>query len=247
MVVSSASEFAAAVAEHPFTDFAFEQDALSRAADSVAASGLLLVGEPHGVRETPSALYALASTLNTRAVAFEWSQEEMDGPIQSFLREGWFDFDHLWTLPASSEFFCGDGRIAAGHFALLQRLRAEARLDQVIAFDRVDPEPPQDWETQVRTREPEMAARLLSDWDRDLPLLVLTGAFHARLEAREGKPMAGFLAEELVGLQPAMLDYATGYCWSRQELHDVSGPMPDAPITLHAGKATPAVVPGPPA
>ena len=190
-------------------------------------------------------VYALALALGARAVAFEWSHEEMDEPVQRFLGDGSFDFDRFWTLPASSEFFCGDGRIAAGHFALLQRLRSEGRLDQVIAFDRLDPEPPEDWEAQVRVREPELAERLLTEWDRRLPLVVLTGAFHAQLQAEEGEPMAAYLARELPGLQPAMLDYAGGCCWSRDGLHDVSGRMPDAPITFHVGQATPAIVPAP--
>jgi hypothetical protein len=244
MVVSSPSAFAAAVAEHPFPDFAFELEALARARASLAEAGLLVVGESHGVRETPSVLYALAVALGTRAVAFEWSHEEMEAPTRARLRNGSFDFDALWSLPSSAEFFCGDGRIAAGHFALLQRLRREGRLDQVIVFDRLDPEPVEDWEMQVRLREPEMAARLLAEWDQTRPLLVLTGAFHAQLEAAEGEPMAAHLARSLSGLQPAMLDYTSGNCWSRGELHDVSGPMPDAPITLRLDVATPAVVPG---
>lgn len=244
MVVLSPSEFAAAVAEHPFVDFPFEPEPLARAATSIAEAGLLVVGEPHGARETPSVLYSLAVALGTRAVAFEWSHEEMEAPVQAFLRSGSFDFDALWSLPASAEFFGGDGRIAAGHFALLQRLHREGRLDQVIVFDRLDPEPPQDWETQVRLREPEMAARLLAEWDRSRPLLVLTGVFHAQLEAAEGQPMTAYLARALTGLQPAMLDYATGSCWSRGELHDVSGPVPGAPIRLRVDVATPAVVPG---
>src|SRR5207302_2744597 len=139
----------------------------------------------HGVRETPSALHALAVALGTGAVAFEWSHEEMEATVQSFIRSGSFDFEELWSLPPSAEFFCGDGRITAGHFALLQRLRREGRLDQVIVFDRLDPEPVADWEEQVRVREPEMAARLLGEWDRSLPLLVLSGRFHAQLEAAE--------------------------------------------------------------
>jgi hypothetical protein len=163
MVVSSPAEFAAAVAEHPFADFAFEPEMLARAARTLVDTGLFVVGEPHGVRETPSVLYALASVLGTRALALEWSHEEMDEPVQTFLRSGSFDFEQLWTLPASAEFFCGDGRIAAGQFALLQRLHLERRLDQVIVFDRLDPEPPpDDW--QVRDRE--MAARILAEWDR---------------------------------------------------------------------------------
>jgi hypothetical protein len=211
---------------------------LARAAASIGDAGLLVVGEPHGVRETPSVLYGLASALGTRAVALEWSHEELEEPVEDFLRSGRFDFDRLWSLSGSAEFFCGDGRVAAGHFALLERLRHEGRLDQVIVFDRLDPEPhPDDW--QVRDRG--MAERLLAEWDERLPLLVLTGAFHARAE---GETMAGRLARVRPGLQHAMLDYASGYCWSRGELHDVSGPMPSAPITFRLPNATPAVVPG---
>jgi hypothetical protein len=244
MVVSSPAEFNAAVAEHPFGEFEFAPMMLRRAATTLADAGLLIVGEPHGVRETPSVLYALATALGTRAVALEWSHEEMQEPVQAFFDSGCFDFERFWALPASAEFFCGDGRIAAGHFALLQRLRREARLDQVIVFDRLDPEPaPADWQEHGQRREREMAARLSAEWDRHLPLLVLTGASHAQLEAPEGEPMAAHLARELVGLQPAMLDYASGHCWSRGELHDVSGPMPDAPIRLRLPAATPAVLP----
>lgn len=244
MVVSSPSDFAAAVAAHSFPDFTFDREALACASASIAEAGLLVVGESHGVRETPSIVYALALALGTRSIAFEWSHEEMEGPVQEFMRSGAFDFDELWTLPESAEFFCGDGRIAAGHFALLQRLQGEGRLDQVIVFDRLDPTPSPDWEWQVRVREPEMAARLLAEWDRSRPLLALTGAFHAQLEAAEGDPMSAYLARSLPGLRPAMLDYASGHCWSRGELHDVSGPMPKAPINLRLDEATPAVVPG---
>lgn len=244
MVVSSPSEFALAVARHPFAHVIFDPEVLRRAADTLADAGLLLVGEPHGVCETPGVLYALAVALGTRAVAFEWSHEEMDAPVQAFVRAGSFDFKGLWSLPPSAEFFCGDGRITAGHFALLERLRREGRLDQLIVFDRLDPEPPQNWQTQVRMREPEMAARLLAEWDRSRPLLVLTGAFHAQLQAAEGEPMTAHLARRLNGLQPAMLDYASGNCWSRGELHSVAGPMPYAPIRFSLNEATPAVVPG---
>lgn len=244
MVASTPSQFAAAVVGHPFGELRFEGAAVARARRTLRETGLLVVGEPHGVRETPSVVYALASLLEIRALAFEWSHEEMAEPVESFVRGGSFDFEQLWSLPAGSEFFCGDGRVTAGHFALLERLRAEGRLEQAIVFDRLDPEPPTDWEEQVRRREPEMAARLLAEWDRRQPLLVLAGAFHAQLRALEGEPMAGHLARALPGLEPAMLDYTSGYAWSRGKLHDVSGPMPAAPITVRAGRATPAVVPG---
>lgn len=240
MVVSSSHDFQAAVRGYRFDRFAFDAEALALARTSLAETGLLVVGESHGVYETPSALYSLAAGLDTRAVALEWSHEEMDDPVQDFVRRGSFDFERLWSLPPSAEFFSGDGRIAAGHFALLQRLRDEGRLDQVVVFDRLDPEPPrEDW----LMREGEMAERLLAEWDDRVPLLVLTGAFHAQLGAEEGETMANYLARQRPGLRPAMLDYAHGQCWSR-ELHDVSASMPSAPITLRLPEATPAIVPG---
>lgn len=195
---------------------------------------MLVLGETHGVRETPSIVYALAAALGTRAVAFEWSHEEMDAPLQAFVRDGALELERLWSLPPSAEFFCADGRITAGHFALLARLHDEGRLDQAIAFDRLDSEPPTDWQAYVRLREPELASRVLAEWDGHTPLLVITGAFHAQLESVDGAPMAAYLARRLPGLRPAMLQ------------HEPGPAMPAAPIVLRVGEATPAVVPGHP-
>lgn len=240
--MSSLREFVAAVEEHPFPEHELDRDALGLARETLARTGMLVVGEPHGVRETPSVLYSLATTLDTRAVGFEWSHEELDAALQEFLRTGALDLTRLWQLPSSSEFFCGDGRITAGHFALLRRLRHEGRLDQVIAFDRLDPQPaPADW--QVRDRE--MAERLLAQRDEAAPLLVLTGAFHARLDAAEGMTMAAQLARAVPGLSPAMLDYAEGRCRASGRLRDVSAPMPAAPIRFRVARARPAVLPAP--
>jgi hypothetical protein len=145
----------------------------------------------------------------------------MDESVQRFLQHGSFDFEQLWAaLPASAEFFCGDGRITAGHFALLRRLSEEGRLDQVIVFDRLDHPAP----TQDRfLRDREMAKRLLREWDANSPLLVLTGAFHAQLPAPEGETMAMHLARRQPELLTAMLDDTSGQCWSRGALEDVSG------------------------
>jgi hypothetical protein len=240
VVVSTPEDFAPAVQAHRFDEFAFDGDAVALARASLAEAGLLVVGEPHGVYQTPSVLYSLACALETRSVAFEWSHEEMNEVVQDFLLGGSFDFERLWSLPEAAEFFCGDGRIAAGHFALLQRLKDEGRLDQVIVFDRLDPESP-----DPLARDREMAERLLTEWDDRAPLLVLIGAFHAQLETDEGETTATHLARHRPGLRPAMLDYSGGQCWSRK-LHDVLGPMLPAPIRLRLPAATPAVVPGAP-
>ena len=217
-------------------------DSAELARARTAGAGMFVIGEPHGVYETPSVVYNLIVAVEARAVAYEWSHEEMDEPVQQFLRLGTIDFEQLWALPASAEFFCGDGRITAGHFALLRRLREEDRLDQVIVFDRLDEPSP----TQDRfLRDREMAERLLRAWDGSVPLLVLTGGFHAQLHLAEGETTAMRLARRQPELLTAMLAYTAGQCWSRGALHDVSGQMPAAPIMLSVPRASPAVVPGP--
>jgi hypothetical protein len=241
VVISTAHEFSKAVRAHRFERVALDAAALAVASESLAETGLLLVGEPHGVYETPAVLYAIIDALDVRAVALEWSHDELGGHVDRSLANGSLEFDEYWALPPSAEFFAGDGRITAGHFALLERLRAEDRLDQLILYDRLDPEPPPEW--HVRDRE--MAERLLATWDDRHPLLVLTGAFHAQTTPlADGEPMGHHLANTRSRLAPAMLDYSAGQCWSRGATHDVSGPMPSSPITMRLTQATPAVVPG---
>lgn len=185
IVASSPSEFGAAIAEHPFGSYAFGAEALDAAAAALAETGLLVVGETHGVRETPSIVYALAVALGARAVAFEWSHEEIDAPLQRFVRDGLLDLEGFWSLPPSAEFFCGDGRITAGHFACSHGF-------------------------VIRIREPELASRVLAERDGRTPLLVVTGAFHAQLESADGEPMAAHLARRLPGLRPAMFQHEPG-------------------------------------
>jgi hypothetical protein len=232
VVVTTASEFRTAVRVYRFDSFSLDADAIDAARATVDEAGLIVVGEPHGMYETPAVVYSLAVSLGTRALAFEWSHEEMDEPVQDFVRSGSFDFERLWRLPSSAEFFCGDGRITTGHFALLQRLSAEGRLEQVIAFDRLDPVPhPEDW----RIRDREMAERLLAEWQPSAPLMVVTGAFHAAMQPHleaEGATTTALMARERSGLVSAVLQY------------DNSAPMPSAPITFRLPEGTPACVPG---
>ena len=200
-------------------------------------AGFVVVGEPHGVRETPDVLYALVTALGIRTIAFEWSHEEMDGVVQPFLESGSFDFEQMWSLPASAELFYGDGRITAGHFALLRRLRDEQLLDRVINFDRLDPEPaPGDW----RVRDREMAERLLDECGGQGPVLAVAGALHAQIE------QPGTMAHVLASRAPtccATIEYATGSGWSRGA-YEITGGRPSAAIRLPMPQASPAVVPG---
>jgi hypothetical protein len=239
MVARSPDTFRDAVSAHRLDHVRLDPHPLRLAQRSLTDSGLLMVGESHGVYETPAALYALARALGTRAIALEWSHEEMQDELEWFMRHGAFDFARMWSsLSETAEFFGGDGRITAGHFALLGRLKDEAWLDRVILFDRLD----DGTEAQdPLRRDREMADRMLATWS-GAPALVVAGAFHARLDV-EGS-MAHHLAQRRPGLLSMMLQYSSGHCWASGQLHDVSAPMPDAPIVLRLADASPAIVPG---
>jgi hypothetical protein len=238
MVAASPEEFAAAVRAHRFEPLDIGTDVLTRGRRSLDSAGLLVVGEAHGVRETPGVLLALAQALGTRAIAFEWSWEELDELVQDYVAGASLDLGRLWSLPAWAEVFGGDGRVTAGHFALLQRLRDERRLDQVVLYDRLDPEPP----VNAAVREREMADRLLAEWDAQLPLVILTGAGHARLDA-DTDTLASLLARSRPGLEAATIEYGGGQGWFRG-LYDVPASLPPDSAGLRVARATPAVVPG---
>ena len=176
------------------------------------ATGVLVVGEPHGKAATPPFVLRLMRELDATALGLEWSHDEVDETLQRFVRDGVLD---LHGIPPTAEIFNGDGRALEEHLELLQALREEGRLQQLIAFDRLDREG-QTWEDRDR----EMAERVLEQWDRRNRLVVLTGGFHAQLECADGQTMAMRLARELPGLQTAMLAYA-----------DVDG-LPATPIAF---------------
>jgi erythromycin esterase-like protein len=82
VVASSPKEFAEAVRAYRFEGVDLDHAAIDAAGGTLAESGLLLVGEPHGASETPAVLYALIAALGIRAVAFEWSHDELDGLVR---------------------------------------------------------------------------------------------------------------------------------------------------------------------
>ena len=91
-----------------------------------ASEGLLLVGEAHGVEQTPAVLHALIRALASGGLALEWSEDELGEVVAA-------SFESLWDLPPEAEAFSGDGRFTAGHVALLRHVE----LDQLVLLDRV--------------------------------------------------------------------------------------------------------------
>ncbi len=111
--LASLEAFAQAVAEFPVSDpgLVLEPAARAAAEQSVRESGFLLLGEVHGVRENPLLIRALLQALGLTSLALEWDAE-LAPAIRAFLAGGALaDHPLLWF---------GDGRITAGHLAVLR-------------------------------------------------------------------------------------------------------------------------------
>lgn len=91
-----------------------EPRALTAARQSLDSSGLLLLGEVHGVRENPLLIRALMQAFELTSLALEWP-EDLAPVIQAYLASGTLA-DH-WSL------WGGDGRITAGHIGGAGRTR----------------------------------------------------------------------------------------------------------------------------
>jgi hypothetical protein len=207
-------------------------EAIGRA--SLDETGLLLVGERHGVEQTPRAILSLVLTLRADALAFEWSWDEFDHVVQPVLATGRVDAEALWSLPDGAEAFSGDGRFTAGHVRLLEALAP--RLRQVLLADRLVSASPQ-------AREADMAERLLRHRVRGGRMLAVLGAAHATREQQGGVEPAGVLvARELPAVRTCMLAPAGGTVWHHGESSVRSGwPVFDAELPI--GEARPARVP----
>jgi hypothetical protein len=226
--------FERAVADYRLTDLVPPAEALAVAAASLDRTGLFLLGEAHGVAQTPHAILGLVSRLGVRALAFEWSYDELDDVVQPVLVTGTVASDALWTLPPSAEVFSGDGRFTAGHVRLLEHLSDQ--LDRIVLLDRVGSEAPE--------REMGMARRLLAERRQDSPLLAVLGAMHVAREPLDELRPVGLLIEiELPGVANAVLAPSSGTSWFHGEHEMASGDLPPADAVIRIGIAYPAVVP----
>jgi hypothetical protein len=108
-------------------DLVIDPRALTAARQSLDSAGLLLLGEIHGVRENPLLIRALMKAFGLTSLALEWP-EDLTPIIRAFLASGALaDDPRLWG---------GDGRITAGHLAVLADRAAAGPLD-LILFDGV--------------------------------------------------------------------------------------------------------------
>jgi hypothetical protein len=190
-----------------------EPSALAVARRSLDESGLLLLGEVHGVRENPLVIRALLQAFGLTALALEWP-DALGSVIATYLAgEELADHPALWL---------GDGRITAGHLAVLRERAAAGQLELVL-FDGV-----MSAGFTWSQRDEAMADRVLA---RAKPvgteavnaeaghtgggLLVVAGNAHTPTQPTSlGVPLGACLARQRPGVEEIRIRYGSGHFYN---------------------------------
>jgi len=190
--------FLQAAAEFVVADLELEAEpsAVSAAQRSLDDSGLLLLGEVHGVRENPLLIRALMQAFGLTSLALEW-HEDLAPAMAAFLAgETLADHPMLWS---------GDGRITAGHLAVLAE-RAAAGPFELTLFDGTVGA---GWSWS--RRDEAMATRILVGGGAGIRTLAVAGNAHTPVSPIElGVPMGACLAQRRPGVREIRVNYCGG-------------------------------------
>jgi hypothetical protein len=195
--IASLEAFERGVYEFDIANFQLdiEPAALDVARRSLDESGLLLLGEVHGVRQNALIARALMTAMDITGLALEWPAG-IAAAISSFFNDGQVpDHPLLWD---------GDGRITAGHFAMLWDRFTAGRLLSLTLFDGVN-------EVGWSRREAAMAERILTAQGPAARTLVIAGSAHTALAPTGlGIPLGARLAEQRSGVREVQIKYGNG-------------------------------------
>jgi hypothetical protein len=174
-----------------------EPEAADAVRASLDATGLVLLGEVHGVRETPQLLLALMRELGIGGLALEWSVSAAASVT------AWCDGG---PLPEDEGLWSGDGRVTAGHYALLRTLPGAGEPRVALVDVAVLPA-----DATGSDRDAAMATAVLGVPVVDGGRLVVAGNAHTGLVATElGEPMGVHVARARPGVRSIAVDYLSG-------------------------------------
>jgi len=200
-------------------DLVIEPRALAAARQSLDSAGLLLLGEIHGVRENPLLIGALMKAFGLTSLALEWP-EDLTPMIRAFLASGTLA-DHPWL-------WGGDGRITAGHLAMLADRAAAGPLELTL-FDGVIGA---DWSWSQRDEA--MARRILATSPPSARTLVVAGNAHTPIRPTElGVPMGARLAGQRPGTREIQISYGGGSFYNCEPGQFARRTDPQGTIRLH--------------
>lgn len=202
--VSTLGELGRAAADFAVTDLALEikPSALAAARRSVEESGFLLLGEVHGVLENPLVIRSLMRALGLSGLTLEW-HEDLAPVAEAFLAGGQLaDHPLLWS---------GDGRITAGHLAVLRERAAAGPLGLTLFDGTIGA----GWSWSQRDEA--MARRILSAPMTAAGTLVAAGNAHtSTARTRLGVPLGAHLARQRPGLREIRISYGDGCFYNIQ-------------------------------
>ncbi len=193
----NASQFTASIEAFPVVDLpiAVEHVLEERLRAAVSHGAVVLIGETHGVRENPLVLYTLMRRFDVRCLGLEWSPA-LGSVVDDFLRRGRLTYEPI----ADS----ADGRITAGHFAVLRALSSDGRLDRLVLFSPLLPYA--NWSDRDR----DMARHLL-EGVRTEPAIAAAGNLHTSFkEHSHGLPMGVHIANARPSSVEIHIEYLRG-------------------------------------
>jgi hypothetical protein len=202
--VSSLEGLDRAAADFAVTDLSLmiEPSARAAARRSLEESGFLLLGEVHGVRENPLVIRALMQAFGLTGLALEWPEDL--APIAGAFLAGGRLADHplLWF---------GDGRITAGHLAVLRERAAAGPLSLTLFDGTIGAS----WTWSQR--DDAMARRILTAPATDTGTLVVAGNAHTpTTRTGLGTPLGACLAQQRPGLREIRISYGGGRYYNIQ-------------------------------
>ncbi len=179
----------------------FDETASQEFSENLANTNVFILGEMHGVRENTEIIYTLFKQFGFRQLALEW-EPELREVAENYLETGELDFDAIKDSP--------DGRVTAGHFALLKTLKDEGMLDRLVCFDGGA------LGSSWNHRDEAMAKNIIANLS-DVPTLVVAGNHHAEIEplsfedeAEEQHPMGEQVKKLIPNLSSGKIEYASG-------------------------------------
>ena len=179
-----------------------EPPALAAARRSLEDSGFLLVGEVHGVRGNPLVIRSLMQAFGLTGLALEWHEDLAPAP-GAFLAGGPLaDHPLLWS---------GDGRITAGHLAVLRERAAAGPLGLTLFDGTIGA----GWNWSQHDEA--MSRRILAPPAADTGTLVVAGNAHTpTTRTGLGTPLGACLARQRPGLREIRISYGGGCYYNMQ-------------------------------
>lgn len=180
----------------------FNKDDLHSFSEQLRKGKLFILGEMHGVLENPNVIYTLIKKFGFKNLGLEWSELFKD-LVQDFLKDGVLDFEVINKS-------C-DGRITAGHFALLKKLHSENLIDKSTFFDETT------WSGSWDLRDAKMAQNILLELS-NIPMIAVAGKLHTGLKAiqleedstDENHPMGEQIRKQIPDVVSGRIEYMSG-------------------------------------